>query len=510
MPSSIQPIDERTKMRLLNSLKKYIFVITCLAVTISFSSYATSQSAVFNVLDYGAKGDGQTNDAEAIQKAIDLCTRTGGRVLFPAGKTYYSGAIYLKPNIDFHIEKGAVLLGSSNEEDYGPYADALINAVDAPNISITGGGQINGNASSFIKELRPGGDIYIPKWGTHKGCLGSKGTTKRRYMLMTLVKCNHLKITDITLKDAASWFIHPVGCDDVLIDGVSIIGDLRVPNNDGIDTDHCRNVRISNCYIHTGDDAIVFKNTLLCDHWADLGPCENITVTGCVIVSRSSALKIDEMWDDCRNIVFDSCVIYASNRGICIQSRDKGNIHDIIFSNIVINTQLFSTWWWGKAEPICITHMPRNAETKLGKVSNITFSNIICNSENSVYIHGWKGNPVENIVLDNVMVTIDKKTQWPGGWYDPRPGNVFRTSGPKPTSPEEELNLSKGLYRHKTVGIYCENASNVTMRDVQVKWGKNRPEYFGSALETHNVKGLVLDNFKGTAAHMNLPDKIIE
>ncbi|MHC4074291.1 MAG: hypothetical protein ACYTGS_20080, partial [Planctomycetota bacterium] len=91
---------------------------------------------------------------------IDLCTRSGGRILLPAGKIYYSGAIYLKPNIDFHVEKGAVLLGSSNEEDYGPYADALINAVDAPNISITGGGEINGNASSFIKELRPGGDIY--------------------------------------------------------------------------------------------------------------------------------------------------------------------------------------------------------------------------------------------------------------------------------------------------------------------------------------------------------------
>jgi hypothetical protein len=158
-------------------------------------------------------------------------------------------------NVQFRLNHRTVLLGSSNEEDYGPYADALINAVNAPNISITGGGEINGNASSFMKELRPGGDIYIPKWGTHKGCPGSRGTTKRRYMLMTLVKCDHLKITEITLKDAASWFIHPVGCDDVLIESVSIIGDLRVPNNDGIDPDHCRNVRISNCYVHTGDDA---------------------------------------------------------------------------------------------------------------------------------------------------------------------------------------------------------------------------------------------------------------
>ena len=81
---------------------------------------------IFNILDYGAKGDGKANDAVAIQKAIDVCTKTGGRVLLPAGRTFYSGAIYLKSNIDFHVEKGAILLGSADEEDYGPYADALI------------------------------------------------------------------------------------------------------------------------------------------------------------------------------------------------------------------------------------------------------------------------------------------------------------------------------------------------------------------------------------------------
>ena len=481
-----------------------LFLVLCLP------GIAQSEAAVFNVLEYGAKGDGKTNDAAGIQKAIDACAKAGGRVLLPAGRTFYSGAIHLKANIDLHVEKGAKLLGSSDEEDYGPYVDALINAVDAPNISITGGGEINGNAEAFMKDLRPEGDIYEPKWGTHKGCPGSRGTTKRRFMLMTLVKCDHLKIADINLRDSASWFIHPVGCDDVLIDGISIIGDLKVPNNDGIDVDHCRNVRISNCYVHTGDDAIVLKNTLLCDRWGELGPCENITVTGCVLVSRSSALKIDEVWNDCRNVVFDSCVIDASHRGLCIQSRDRGNIENILFSNIIVNTQLFSAWWWGRAEPICITHMPRNAETPLGKVRNITFSNIVCNSENSIYIHGWKENPVEDIVLDNVKVTIDKKTHWSGGWYDPRPGKFFESNKFGATSPEDQLNVHKGLYRHETVGVYCENARDVTLRDVQVRWGENRPAYYGAALETHNVRRLVLDNFKGHAAHKDLPDRIIE
>jgi hypothetical protein len=146
----------------------------------------------------------------------------------------------------------------------------------------------------------------------------------------------------------------------------------------------------------------------------------------------------------------------TQHRRICIQSREKVNIDNIMFSNIIVNTQFHSAWWWGKAEPIYITHMPHNVETKLGRVSDITFSNIICNSENSVYIHGWKTSPVEDIVLDNVKVAIDKKTHWQGGWYDPRPGNVLKANAPKHASPTEELNQRKGLYRHNTVGIYCE------------------------------------------------------
>lgn len=114
------------------------------------------------------------------------------------------------------------------------------------------------------------------------------------------------------------------------------------------------------------------------------------------------------------------------------------------------------------------------------------------------------------IVLENVKTKIDKKTHWQGGWYDPCPRNVFKVNAPKPVSPTEEFNLRKGLYRHNTVGIYCENAKDVMLRDMQVRWGKNRSDYYGSVLEIHNVKGLVLDNFKGNAAHKVLPDRIIK
>ena len=150
-----------------------------------------------------------------------------------------------------------------------------------------------------------------------------------------------------------------------MIDSISILNDWNVANNDGIDLDHCRNVRVANCHIDTADDGIVLKNT---PNFASYGRSENITVTGCTIASRSCALKLDEAYapPGIRNVVFDACVIFRSNRGLCIQSRDEGDIENILFSNITIETQLQSNKWWGAGEPIHVSHLPRNSNTKLG------------------------------------------------------------------------------------------------------------------------------------------------
>ena len=153
--------------------------------------------------------------------------------------------------------------------------------------------------------------------------------------------------------------MHPVGCDDLVIDSISILNDWNVPNNDGIDLDHCRNVRVANCYIDTADDDIVLKNT---PNFANYGRSENITVTGCTIASRSCALKLDEVYapPGIRNVVFDACVIFRSNRGLCIQSRDEGDIENVLFSNLTIETQLQPHKWWGARR--ADSHQPAAAQ----------------------------------------------------------------------------------------------------------------------------------------------------
>ena len=163
--------------------------------------------------------------------------------------------------------------------------------------------------------------------------------------------------------------------------------------------------------------------------------------------------------------------------------RDSGTVENILFSDITIHTQLHGPQWWGKAEPIYVTAIPRTKETKLGRVRNVRFSNILCKSENGVFIHGWEGSPIEDLVLDNVRVEVGKWTKWPGGFHDTRPG------------------IAAGVYEHKTAGVYIRHAANAKLRDVKVVWSENPPEYFGPVMESLDVSGLHLTCFEGTDAH---------
>lgn len=449
--------------------------------------------ATFNVLDYGAVGDGLTNDAAAIQKAIDACGAAGGgRVLLPSGKTYSSGPLLLKSHVEFHVETGACLKASGLKEVYPPspyrttHTGSMCNGLDGPphaligaigeqDITISGGGCIDGNDTAFMDVIT---QYHI------------SGVIFPRPTLIFFGKCQKVTVERITLQNCSTWVLHPAGCSDVLITGIRIECKLNMANCDGIDLDHCQNVRIANCYIACGDDCIVLKTTR---PLADLGPCENIVITGCTLISTSSAFKIgSESVGDFRNILMDSCIISKSNRALGIQLRDQGNVENVRFTNIIIETRRFYDRYWGKAEPIYVTALDRDEATKAGTIKNIYFGNITCKGENGVYISGQAGNPVQEVVLENVRVEVDKQSKWEGGIYDRRPC------------------IGEGLERRDTAGIYCAHAQDVTVRNVKVVWGPNAPEYYGAALEAEKVTGFHLGNFKGKAAHPGKRDILIK
>ena len=418
---------------------------------------------IFNVLQYGAKADGISNDGPAIQRAIDACTESGGgTVVVPAGKTFLSGSIMLKSRVNLHLEPGSRVMASLKEEDYAN--KILLESRRAQDISLTGTGCLDGRARDFRWEELP--HIYRCRpWLRMVGFTGCRGVVVR----------------DVTLRDSSFWGMHLTGCENVVVHGVTILNDLKQPNCDGIDPDRCRNVRISDCHIEAGDDCICLKSS---PEFADYGVTENITVTGCTLISTSCAIKIGSATvGDIRDVVFDACVIKASNRGLGVQHRDGGNVENILFSNIIVETRLFHDIWWGKAEPIYVTAFNRTPGAPLGRLRNIRFSNILARSENGAYISGCPDCVPEGILLENVRVEINKWSKYPGGFYDRRPC------------------ATEGIILHRNAGFLVNDARDVVLRNCRVDWGENRPEYYGHALESHRVQDLVVENFRGEAAH---------
>jgi polygalacturonase len=329
----------------MNKLKQLLIVLVCLG------SITTNAQKVFNVINHGAAGDGKTDDAIAIQKTIDACAAAGGgQVLFPASHVYLSGPIQLKSNINLHLEAGAVLLANPDEKIYTKSAfrdnpgegTIWIGGEKLENVMLSGLGEINGNGISFMgAELE---DSYVLK---------PFNIMDPRPHVITIIGGKNIRIHDLKIGNAAYWTIHLIGCDDVVISGLTLLNSLKVRNSDGIDLDHSRNVRISDCYIESGDDCICLKNRR---EYEEFGNCENITVTNCTMTSRSCAIKIgSENMDTIRQVLFNNFIIKNSNRGVGIQNRDEGVVSDVIFSNMIIEGHLFSDVWWGKAEPIYIT-----------------------------------------------------------------------------------------------------------------------------------------------------------
>ena len=423
---------------------------------------------VFDARDFGATGDGTTLDTAAIQRAINEAAATGraAQVLLRGGKRYLSGALELKAGIDFHLADDAELLVSTDPQHFA--GQAMLTALDAHGLSISGTGTINGRSREFMTHFDEADEWWRPK--------------PFRPRLAVLTGCRDLVVRDVTFFEAPSWTLHLMGCQHVLVDRVKIRNQLDVPNCDGIDPDHCRDVEIKNCHIVCGDDAIVIKATR---QGLPYGPSSNIRVSDCVLETQDSGVKIGtETVQDISDVRFERIQIKTCCRGICIQLRDEGSVFDIDFRDITFTSRYFSAPWWGRGEAISLTAIPRAPGTKIGTIHDVRFASITGRAENTARINGSAPSRIRDVRLENVSLTLDRWTKYPGGVWDNRPTTAMAALEP-----------------HGTPGFSVRHADRVSFQNCRLGWEKNRPADFTHALEVEDATEVDHAGLQGEAAH---------
>ena len=345
---------------------------------------------VYDVRDFGAKGDGKTKDTAAIQAAIDAAAAAGGGEVFLGAGVYLSGQLRLKDDIDFHLGAGATLLGSPEPTDYletEPYplnyglwpdessfgAHFLV-CYEKKRVTVRGPGKIDGNAKAFL--VSPEGKVYA-----------QHAIPWRPSQMLWFAQCEDVRVTDLEIANSTQWSCLFHGCDRVTVRGCRVHnnrfrrGTFHTHNGDGFDIDCSRFVSISDCDIDTADDAITLRAS-------PRGPMKNrecafVTVSNCRLSSECNAVRL----------------------GI-----GNGRIHDAVFSNLAVHeTRIafnFASSW--------------SRNSRGCDFENIRFENCTLDCGRFLYIHPIYATEatIRNISLSG----ITGKSALPGwaAWNDPK------------------------------------------------------------------------------------------
>ena len=448
-----------------------------IALTLGLFALTITAQPVYDVKHYGASGK-RTDDARpAIQHAIDECGKAGGGTVYVPPGEYTSGQLRLRSGVRIYIEAGAIIYASLDSRQFEPAPNsALFFGDNLHDIALEGRGTIDGQSSYEWRENEITDHYILPNQrlmeAAGKPLLRSfpagfpKETVYPRLVL--LLHVNDVRITGLRFLRSRSWTINPYACNRLVIDGVYISSSLKDGVwADGIDPDGCRDVRISNSTIETGDDAIVFYSS---DIWGPALPTENVTVTNCRLSSASSALKFcDGNRNAVRRVAVDNVVITNSNRGIAFMVFDGGIVEDVVISNVTIETHRFDWFWWGDGDPIHfnikrrseIDGVKRENEPRAGTIRNVTLRNIIAHGAGTSSIEGHPDSPLEGIRFDGVRLSVTND----------------------PTAP----------YEHTRDAVLVRHARNLAMNGVEVTWAEPRSKAWQSGLQLEDTDGVLLE-----------------
>jgi len=440
-------------------IRRMISSLLQVSVILGLASVAGAEIAkpkTFNIKSYGAVGDGEAMDTEAIQKTIDACHAAGGgMVLVPPGD-FVTGTLHLKSHITLSLDYGASLLGSQNLEDYPTdklrraregQSACLLYAEDATDIRFEGLGVIDGRGTpeAFPKRMP-----------------GRRGD--RRPRLLRFESCENLTFSGLTYKRPAFWGLHLVDCRNIHFNAVTVRFLNNQPNNDGLDLDGCENVLIENCDIKSGDDAICLKSSR--------NPCRNVEVRGCRVCSHTAPLKFgSSTHGGFINVSLTNSYFYDSPMGAMkLALVDGGRLENIRISRLVMENV---------GCPIFIrlgnrgSTFGKGGKAPVGTLKNVRISDVVARvtlqdrdqsgdySEREkakagpIMISGIPGHYVEDIVLENIKISF--------------PGYASEEEA-KRVVPEDENRYPEQFFFGvlPAWGAYIRHAKNIEFKNVEL------------------------------------------
>ncbi|MGB5012835.1 MAG: glycoside hydrolase family 28 protein [Pyrinomonadaceae bacterium] len=325
----------------------------------------------YSILKFGAKAGGQVDCRDAINKAIDACSKAGGgRVVVPAGE-FLTGAIRLRSNVDLHVSKGATLKFATDAKAYMPivhtrwegmelmHLSPLIFAYQETNIAITGEGTLDGQGKAFFWKWhgnpRYGGDPEVMSQRAARAKLyefmdrnapveerifgGEKDYLRPQFIQP--YKCKNVLIEGVKIIDSPMWEVHPVLCENVIVRNLHIA--THGPNNDGCDPESCKDVLIDNCFFDTGDDCIAIKSGRNNDGRRLNTPTENVIIRNCTMRDGHGGITVgSEISGGVRNVFAHDNKLDSPDLWTAIRFKNNasrgGKLENFYYKNNTIGT----------------------------------------------------------------------------------------------------------------------------------------------------------------------------
>ena len=402
-----------------------------------------------SLAQYGAKGDGKTLCTEAFSKAIDELSRQGGgRLSVPQG-VWFTGPIVLKSHVDLHLEKGAVILFSGDmdlypvietnyEGELRKHCQSPVSAVGQTDIAITGQGIIDGNGICWrpLKKEK----VTEGQWKkfTSKGGVFPRSTmwypseerVKMRPVLLYLESCRNVLLQGVTFQNSPNWCLHPLLCENLIVDQVMVRNPAYAQNGDAIDVESCRNVLVINSSFDAGDDGICLKSGRDEQGRRRGRPTENVVVDGCTVFNGHGGFVVgSEMSGGVRNIWVNDCQFLGTDAGLRFKScRGRGGvveniyIRNISMADILGDAVTFDLFYGGKSviEQLESGERINNiAAEPVGEGTpvfrNIDIQHVVCRgAHRALWFNGLPEMPISDIRLSDITIQADE----PGDFFN--------------------------------------------------------------------------------------------